>query len=136
MRKIVVDLRAQTVAAYEGGTLFHACECVTGDAAHPTPVGRYKVLRREHPYTSHTYNVPMNYALFFKGTGEALHQYHGPAPWGLLRIGRTLTSAVGSHGCVRLQESDARKLYHWARVGTTVEIRELTAESLPSVVEY
>lgn len=65
----------------------------------------------------------MNYAMFFKNTGEALHQYHGPAPWSLLRLGRSLTSWVGSHGCVRLQESDARTLYGWAPVGTKVEVR-------------
>jgi lipoprotein-anchoring transpeptidase ErfK/SrfK len=121
--KIVVDLAKQSVAAYDGESLFHTCECVTGDASHPTPTGPFKIIRKQHPYTSHTYHVPMNYAMFFKASGEALHQYHGPAPWLVLRAGHSLTGLVGSHGCVRLQESDARTLYNWAPVGTVVEVR-------------
>jgi lipoprotein-anchoring transpeptidase ErfK/SrfK len=65
----------------------------------------------------------MNYAMFFKNTGEALHQYHGPVPWYLLRLGRSITDSVGSRGCVRLQESDAHKLYKWTRIKTIVEIK-------------
>lgn len=122
-KSIVVDLQAQSISAYDGGSLFHQCECVSGDSDHPTPTGRFKIQRKQHPYTSHKYHVPMNYAMFFKDTGEALHQYHGPAPWWLLRVSREITKLVGSHGCVRLQEADARKLYVWAQVGTPVEIR-------------
>jgi lipoprotein-anchoring transpeptidase ErfK/SrfK len=122
-KKINVDLTAQTVTAADGGTVFHTCDCVSGDSAHPTPSGLFKINRKNHPYTSKKYGVPMNYAMFFTTTGEALHQYHGPAPWALLRLGRALTNAVGSHGCVRLQESDAKKLYGWASNGTVVEIK-------------
>lgn len=120
---IVVDLKAQTVTASNGGKLFHSCDCVSGDSSHPTPTGKFQIIRKHHPYTSKKYGVPMNYAMFFTNTGEALHQYHGPAPWWLLRIGRDLTSAVGSHGCVRLQEDDAKKLYEWAPTRTRVEVR-------------
>ncbi len=122
-KKIVVDLTAQSVTAFDGSTVFRTCECVSGDATHPTPTGKFKVLRKHHPYTSHTYHVPMNYAMFFTTTGEALHQYHGPVPWALLRAGRSLTSLVGSHGCVRLQEDDAKALYGWATLGTAVEVK-------------
>lgn len=122
-KRIVVDLSSQTVSAYDGPALFHTCDCVSGDSSHPTPTGHFRISRKHNPYTSRTYGVPMNYAMFFKSTGEALHQYHGPAPWFLLRIGRGLSDSVGSHGCVRLEESDARTLYGWARLGTRVEVR-------------
>jgi lipoprotein-anchoring transpeptidase ErfK/SrfK len=121
-KKIVVNLTTQTVTALDGATVFHTCECVSGDSSHPTPTGRFRINRKNHPYTSKKYKVPMNYAMFFTTTGEALHQYHGPAPWWLLRAGRALTSAVGSHGCVRLQEDDARTLYKWAPLHTLVEV--------------
>ena len=120
---ILVDLEKQEVTAFESGKVFHVCECVSGDEDHPTPTGKFKINRMHHPYTSRKYKVPMNYALFFTKTGVALHQYHGPAPWWMLRIGRSITKLVGSHGCVRLQESDAQKLYRWAAVGTAVEVR-------------
>ena len=122
-KRIVVDLTAQSVTAYDGTRVFHSCECVSGDASHATPRGHFTIIRKHHPYTSHTYHVPMNYAMFFKSTGEALHQYHGPAPWFLLRAGRAVTGLVGSHGCVRMQEADARTLYGWAPIGTAVEVR-------------
>ena len=121
-KKIVVNLTTQTVTALDGATVFHTCECVSGDSSHPTPTGRFRINRKNHPYISKKYKVPMNYAMFFTDTGEALHQYHGPAPWWLLRAGRALTSAVGSHGCVRLQEEDAKKLYQWAPLHTLVEV--------------
>lgn len=121
-KKIEVDLSSQRVLAYESGTLKFAFDCVSGDSSHPTPTGAFSVIRKHHPYTSHTYRVPMNYAMFFTHTGEALHQYHGPAPWWLLRAGRSATNLVGSHGCVRLQEPDAKALYAWARVGTLVRV--------------
>lgn len=122
-KRIVVNLTDQSVTASDGPTVFHSCECVSGDSAHATPKGHFKINRKHHPYTSKKYKVPMNYAMFFTTTGEALHQYHGPAPWFLLRVGRSITDAVGSHGCVRLQEDDAKKLYGWASIGTSVEVR-------------
>lgn len=122
-QEIVVDLTEQSVTASDSGRLFHKCECVTGDDSHLTPKGRFKINRKQNPYTSHTYHVPMNYAMFFTNTGVALHQYHGPAPWWMLRAGRAMTNAVGSHGCVRLQEDDAKKLYGWAAIGTPVIVR-------------
>jgi len=122
-KSITVDLSKQEVTAYENGKLFHTCECVSGDSGHPTPKGKFKINRKQHPYTSKKYGVPMDFAMFFTNTGEALHKYHGPAAWWMLRLGRQLTETVGSHGCVRLQESDAEKLYKWASIGTSVEVR-------------
>ena len=120
-KSILVDLTLQSVTARDGTTVFRTCECVSGDSDHPTPKGHFAITRKNHPYTSKTYKVPMDYAMFFKG-GVALHQYHGPAPWIMLRAGRAITNAVGSHGCVRLQEEDARALYKWAPIGTRVEV--------------
>lgn len=122
-KRIVVDLTEQSVTAYDGATVFRTCECVSGDSSHSTPTGTFHINRKHHPYTSRTYRVPMNYAMFFTTTGEALHQYQGPAPWWMLRAGRWATDAVGSHGCVRLQEDDARALYAWAPMGISVVVR-------------
>ena len=122
-KSILVELQARRVTASEGDTVFHSCECVPGDVSHRTPVGKFHIIRKQHPYVSHTYHVPMNYAMFFKNTGEALHQYHGPLPWWALRMGRNMSDWFGSHGCVRLQEADAKQLYEWAPMGTPVEVR-------------
>jgi hypothetical protein len=102
-KRIVVDLTSQALSAYDRTTLFHTCECVSGDSDHPTPTGRFHVTRKQHPYISHTYHVPMNYAMVFKSAGGALHQYRGLCH-GLLRAGLSIAKLVGSHACVRLQE--------------------------------
>lgn len=121
-KKIVVNLALQSVTAYEDGKVFRVCECVSGDADHPTPTGGFAVKLKYRKYTSRKYKAPMDYAMFFTTTGEALHKYHGPAPWWMLRAGRALTDWVGSHGCVRLQEDDAMALFKWAAEGTPVEV--------------
>lgn len=121
-KRIRVDLFQQIVEAYSGNDRIHRFECVSGDNGHPTDRGMFRVRYKRHPYTSHAYRVPMNYALFFTHDGKALHQYHGPA-FGVVRAFKTSVSDwFGSHGCVRLQEADAKMLFNWAEIGTTVHV--------------
>ncbi len=123
-KTIKVNLTHQIVEAYEGGERAFRFECVTGDKDHPTDRGTFKILRKYRTYRSHTYDVQMNYAMFFTHDGKALHQYHGVVP---LRIVRTARGSVsdwfGSHGCVRLTESDAKTLYEWAEIYTPVIVQ-------------
>ncbi|WP_426174579.1 L,D-transpeptidase family protein [Massilia sp. TWR1-2-2] len=60
---------------------------------------------------------------FFTLDGKALHQYDGIVP---LRVVRTVRNGIsewfGSHGCVRLTHADAKALYEWAPLGTTVNV--------------
>ena len=87
----------------------------------------------------------MDYAMFFTTDGKAVHQYHGVVPLSAsisvtavskearpgevvpLSVVRTLKSKVsdymGSHGCVRLTEDNARALYEWTPVGTQVRVK-------------
>lgn len=124
MRHIKVDLDSQTLKAIESdGTVRHEFPCVTGDASHPTDKGTFRVLRKHKKYTSKTYKVPMNYALFFTADGKAIHQYHGPGNLKLARwFKRAGIGAIGSHGCVRLTEANARTIFEWAAVGTIVSV--------------
>jgi lipoprotein-anchoring transpeptidase ErfK/SrfK len=84
----------------------------------------FRIFRKHHPHYSHSYGVQMNYGLFFTHDGKAIHQYHGIAPLAFVRAMKTnVTDFMGSHGCVRLKEEDARELYRWASVGTFVHVR-------------
>ena len=60
----------------------------------------------------------------FKRTGEAIHAGYVPR-------------YRASHGCVRLGYGDAKKLYRWAEIGTTVEIYRggEQASAIPSLDE-
>lgn len=52
------------------------------------PKGSFTIVRKHHPYTSKKYKVPMDYAMFFTKTGEALHQNHGRRRGGCCGRGR------------------------------------------------
>jgi len=125
-KSIRVSIAAQTVEVFENSKKIFDFECVTGDKAHPTDRGFFHILRRpaDYHYRSHKYNAQMNYPLFFTPDGKAFHQYHGPIPLSFVRMARNnVTDWVGSHGCVRLSEENARSLYNWASVGVLVQIQ-------------
>jgi lipoprotein-anchoring transpeptidase ErfK/SrfK len=134
LKRIEVDLPSQTVTAYEGNQVFLQCDCVSGDSDHPTPKGKFTISHKQNPCVSLTYHVSMDYAMFFTPDGVALHQYCGPVPWELLKAGKSATDWVGSHGCVRLQESDAKSLFNWVPdpqktpFHTTVIVRGMEGE--------
>lgn len=114
---IIIDIAEQTVTAKQGSKLFHKCECVLGRLFYRTPKGRHFKIEKKYPtYSSRKYNTRMDKAMFFTTTGEALHQYHGDIDWDYQRAHQAV---LGSHGCVRLKEADARKLYSWAEEITT-----------------
>lgn len=121
-KKIVVRLGNQTVEALDGGLRVFLFDCVTGDSSHPTNKGSFRIIRKQHPYRSKTYDVQMNYAMFFTSDGKALHQYHGIVPLTMLRTMKSGSDWIGSHGCVRLSEADASALYNWAAVQTLVVV--------------
>lgn len=122
-KMIRVDLTKQTLEAFEGSTRVFSYECVSGDKSHPTDMGFFSIFRKNHPYRSKTYNVQMDYAMFFTKDGKAIHQYHGAVPLSVVRTARSKVSDwFGSHGCVRLTKEDAKALYDWAPAGTQVHI--------------
>lgn len=110
---IKVYLDQQIVEAYEGAERIFRFECVTGEWG-KTDKGTFRIREKFPIYRSHTYNAQMNYAMFFTPDRKGFHQYHGPMPMALLRHAkRHVTDYVGSKGCVRLREADAKALFEW-----------------------
>lgn len=123
VKRIAVYLSAQQLEVVENGCSNGSFPCVTGDYEFPTERGEFRVLSKQHPYRSKKYDVQMNYAMFFTSDGKAIHQYHGLSPLWLVRwMKQDLTDWFGSHGCVRLEEQDAKALYEWVAVGTRVTV--------------
>ena len=118
-RAIVVSLNKQTLSALQGLTRVWYFNCTSGDAEHPTPPGSYRIYRKERIYRSKKYDAQMNHAMFFH-RGYAIHQAEAVTLTSILRVAGF--EYFGSHGCVRLPESDARKLFDWAGDGTPVLI--------------
>jgi lipoprotein-anchoring transpeptidase ErfK/SrfK len=117
--KIVVKLSDQTLTAYENKAEVYKFHCATGDSAHPTPQGKWRIYRKHRKYRSKKYDAQMDYAMFFHG-GYAIHMAY------LVTAHSFLKSAgfgyFGSHGCVRLSEEDAKNLFEHTPYKTWVHV--------------
>jgi len=122
-RKIKVYLDQQIVEAYEGEERIFRFECVTGDKWGPTERGTYFIGRKHEDYRSQKYKVDMDWCMFFSADGKAFHQYHEAMNFDLMRATkRYVSDMVGSRGCVRLREADAKTLFLWTPQRTEVNI--------------
>ncbi len=82
----------------------------SGSASRPTPTGSFEVLEKDLNHHSNLYdNAPMH--CFLRLTWDGVGMHIGP-----------ILGYPASHGCIRLPESAARKLYACATVGMPVQI--------------
>jgi lipoprotein-anchoring transpeptidase ErfK/SrfK len=109
---VCVDLTHQTVWVMKGGKVtVKPTVTRTGMKGYRTPTGTYRINKRTKKEWSNPYKVWMPYWQRFVG-GVGLHQTTT-----YLHDGWR-----GSHGCVNLLGSDAKKLYGIGRIGTTVKV--------------
>ncbi len=118
---IGVFLDAQVVKAFKDGEVVKTFDCVTGDGGNPTKPGEFKISRKNRFHTSSQFGVKMDFAMFFDG-GKALHQYHGIVPLPVIRFLKSGSDFFGSHGCVRLEQSNADAMFNFAEIGTRVTV--------------
>ena len=108
--RVVISLNDQMAYAYEGDRLIGASTISSGRKGHETPTGIFPILEKKRHHRSNKYNdAPMPYMQRLDHYGIALHA--GELP------GRP-----ASHGCVRLPEKFAARLFAATRVGTPVLI--------------
>ena len=121
-KQIIVDLDDQNLYAFNGNVKVHSFYCASGDEKYPTAKepSLHKIFRKHEKYRSRKYDAQMDYAMFFTYDGKAIHQSNAVGITSLLKdIG---FDSLGSHGCVRLSESDARALFNWTPMHTPVFI--------------
>ena len=111
---ILVDLDMQTAYAYENGEIVMSGRVATGKEGHRTPTGYYRILEKKRHHRSNLWPKPdggarMDYMLRLTNTGIAMHL--GPVP-----------RYPASHGCIRMKNGFAQRLWRWAEVGTEVEV--------------
>ena len=114
-KRIVVDLSKQEAYAYEDGELQFSGWISTGKPGHRTPTGRFRVLEKDIDHVSSKYPEPnggaeMHYMLRLTDYGVAMHLGYVP-------------NYPASHGCIRMENGFAQKMYRWAHVGTPVLIK-------------
>lgn len=109
---LTIDLTAQRVMVYRDGVLMAASAISTGSLGRETPTGVFTVLEKQVMHRSTTYDdAPMPYMQRLTSKGIAIHA--GDLP-----------GYAASHGCIRLPNDFAKRLYGITQVGTPVMITD------------
>ena len=119
---IVVDLSEQKAYAYEDGEVRFSGRISSGKRGRETPTGEYYILAKERRHVSNLWPRPnggakMPYMLRLTNDGIAMHLGYVPR-------------YPASHGCIRMKNGFAQRLYRWAKVGTLVIVEGSGAEYL------
>ncbi len=122
-KKIVVDIKKQKLIAYDGDKVFLENVISTGIAEAPTEKGTFYIFRKipsrymQGPIpgvNKKEYDLPgVPWTMYFTGDGAAIHGAYWHNDFGRKH----------SSGCVNLPTDIAEKLYKWADIGMSVEIR-------------
>jgi lipoprotein-anchoring transpeptidase ErfK/SrfK len=108
--QIIISIADQRISVYDDGTLIARSSVSTGVPGHPTPVGVFSVIGKELWHRSNIYSAaPMPYMQRITWSGIALHD-------------GVLPGHPASHGCIRLANDFAIRLWHLTRRGTRVII--------------
>jgi len=122
-KRIVIDRSEQSLTAYDGDTLYMQTPISSGVDFAPTPEGTFTIYKMTPsrymqgpiPGASSVYydlpGVPWN--LYFSEKGDVIHGAYWHDKFGTKQ----------SQGCVNVEPREAKKLYLWATVGTTVTVK-------------
>ncbi|WP_374604793.1 L,D-transpeptidase [Arenimonas sp.] len=109
---VLVSLPEQRAYVYRNGVRIGVTTASTGKPGHETPTGVFSVLQKKREHYSNLYDdAPMPFMQRLTWDGIALH------------AGR-IPGYPASHGCIRLPEAFAEKLYEVTARGMTVVITD------------
>jgi L,D-transpeptidase catalytic domain len=107
---LAISIGGQRVTVYDDGTPIASSPISTGMSGHLTPMGVFSVIQKQRWHRSNLYsNAPMPYMQRITWSGVALHA--GVVP-----------GYPASHGCIRLPEGFAVRLWGMTRLGARVII--------------
>ena len=107
---LAVSLAKQTVTLYDAGVAIAKSPVSTGTASNPTPTGIFSVIEKQWWHRSNLYSAaPMPFMQRITWSGIALHA--GDLP-----------GYAASHGCIRLPETFALRLWGTTKIGVRVII--------------
>ena len=109
---LTIDLTAQRAMVYRDGALIAASAISTGSLGRETPTGVFTILEKQVMHRSTTYDdAPMPYMQRLTSKGIAIHAGDPPG-------------YAASHGCIRLPNDFAKRLYTITEIGTPVMITD------------
>lgn len=119
---LVVSLDEQRAYVYRNGIAIGLSSISSGKPGHDTPTGVFTILQKDKDHKSNLYNsAPMPYMQRLTWDGIALH-------------GGNLPGHPASHGCVRLPQAFAQKLFALTQRGDTVVVAD--GKSSPMTLAY
>jgi hypothetical protein len=105
---IAVSIEKQRVKVYDSNGLFAEAPVSTGTKSHPTPMGVFSIIQKNRHHFSNLYGAaPMPYMQRITWSGVALHTGQLPG-------------YAASHGCIRMPNEFAARMWTWTRMGTRV----------------
>src|SRR6267142_1028713 len=108
--QIIISIADQRVSLFDNGALIARSSVSTGTQEHPTPLGVFSVISKQRWHRSNIYSAaPMPYMQRITWSGIALHA-------------GVLPGYPASHGCIRLANGFANRLWHLTKPGTRVII--------------
>jgi hypothetical protein len=108
--QIIVSINSQRVALYGNGVPVARSIVSTGVSGHPTPLGVFSVIQKDRWHRSNIYsNAPMPFMQRITWSGVALHA-------------GVVTGRPASHGCIRLTDDFAKRLWSLTKIGVRVII--------------
>ncbi|HFQ61045.1 MAG TPA: L,D-transpeptidase [Epsilonproteobacteria bacterium] len=113
-QEIVVDLSIQKAYALEDGYIVFEGRISSGKKGRETPNGTYTIMQKKRMHRSNLWPKPnggakMPYMMRLTNSGIAMHLGYVP-------------NRPASHGCIRMKNGFAQKMYRWAKVGTKVVV--------------
>jgi lipoprotein-anchoring transpeptidase ErfK/SrfK len=114
-RWIQVDLSEQRLIAWQGGKPVFGVIVSTGKKSTPTPIGVFNIYTKLKTtrMKGEGYDIPnVPHTMYYQG-GYGIHGAFWHNNFG----------TPVSHGCVNLAPNQAKKLFNWASVGTTVVVQ-------------
>jgi lipoprotein-anchoring transpeptidase ErfK/SrfK len=109
---INVSIAKQKVRVYDANGLFAEAAVSTGMPGHPTPMGVFSVIQKDRYHHSNIYSgAPMPFMQRITWGGVALHA-------------GVLPGYPASHGCIRMPESFAIKMWGWTKMGARVIVSQ------------
>jgi lipoprotein-anchoring transpeptidase ErfK/SrfK len=107
---IAVSIQKQQVKIYDANGFFAEAPVSTGMPGHPTPMGVFSVIEKDRYHHSNIYSgAPMPFMQRITWSGVAMHA-------------GVLPGYPASHGCIRMPESFAIKMWGWTKMGARVVV--------------